>query len=134
VPRVRVLLAEDHDRVADQLRRLLEIECDVVGVVSDGQSLVSAVDMLSPEVIVSDVTMPLLDGLAAAQVILSRHRDARIVFVTVNDDPLVVRKALLIGAFGYVLKTDASGELLTAVRAAQARQPHLSANLRSRSI
>lgn len=134
MPRLRVLLAEDHDGVADQLRRLLEIECDVVAVVGDGESLVSAVDVLSPEVIVSDVTMPLLDGLAAAQVILARHRDACIVFVTVNDDPRVARKALLLGAFGYVLKTDAGEELLTAVHAARARQPHLSTNLRSRLL
>ena len=62
VPRLRVLLAEDHERVAAQLRRLLEAECIVIGAVRDGPSLVSAVDDLEPEVIVSDVAMPRVDG------------------------------------------------------------------------
>jgi DNA-binding NarL/FixJ family response regulator len=128
------LLAEDHERVAAQLRRLLEGECTVVGVVRDGPSLVAAVDVLAPEVIVSDVSMPLVDGLAAAEIILGRHPEARIVFVTVNDDPALVRKSLVIGVLGYVLKADASDELLTAVHAAHAGQAHLSANVRSRLI
>ena len=134
LPRLRVLLAEDHERVAAQLRRLLETECTVISVVRDGPSLVSAVDALAPEVIVSDVTMPVIDGLAAAEIILSRHPEARIVFVTVHDDPALVRKSLVIGVLGYVLKADASEELLTAVHAAHAGQAHMSANVRSRLI
>jgi DNA-binding NarL/FixJ family response regulator len=124
------LLAEDHERVAAQLRRLLEAECTVVGVVRDGPSLVSAVDVMAPEVIVSDVAMPVIDGLAAAEIILSRHPEARIVFVTVHDDPALVRKSLAIGVLGYVLKADASEELLSAVHAAHDRRTHLSANVR----
>ena len=114
-----------------QLCRLLEAECSVIGVVRDGLSLVSAVETLAPEVIVSDVTMPVVDGLAAAEIILRRHPEARIVFVTVNDDPALVRKSLVIGVLGYVLKADASEELLIAVHAAHAGQAHLSANVRS---
>lgn len=129
---MRVLLADDHERVVARLRRLLQAECDVVGVVGDGQSLVSAVETMAPEVIVSDVTMPKVDGLAAAEIILSRHPEARIVFVTVHDDPALVRKALVIGVFGYVLKADAGEELLTAVHAAHQGRAHLSANVRAR--
>ena len=131
-PRLRVLLAEDHEAVAQQLRKLLEIECEVVGVVTDGHSLLLAADALCPEVIVSDVTMPGVDGLSAAHAILSRHPDMRIVFVTVHDEPAVVRKAFLLGALGYVLKADAGDELLPAVRAAWAKRPHLSTNIRAR--
>jgi DNA-binding NarL/FixJ family response regulator len=130
VGRLRVLLAEDHQHMANRLRQLLEQECEVVGVVGDGQDLIEAVDDLAPDVIVSDVSLPGSDGLTAAAVILGRHPDARIVFVTVRDDPRVVRKAVQLGAFGYVVKADAGEELVTAVHAAVAGQLHLSSSVR----
>jgi DNA-binding NarL/FixJ family response regulator len=129
--RLRVLLAEDHQTVAELLRRLLEVECDVVGVVPDGHSLIAAVDTLKPDVIVSDITMPGCDGLAATVAILSRWTGARIVLVTVRDEPPIIRKAIALGALGFVLKNDASEELLTAVRAAQAGQSYLSRSVRT---
>lgn len=132
--RPRVLIAEDHASVARQLRNLLEVECEVIDVVSDGQSLVAAVGLLSPEVIVSDISMPGLDGLAAARLILERQPNARIVFLTVHDDPAMAKRALWLGALGYVLKDDAGEELLPAVRAAQAGQQHLSERIRLRLI
>ena len=132
--RLRVLIAEDHESVARQLRRLLEVECDVIDVVNDGQSLVAAVEALTPEVIVSDISMPGLDGLAAARIILERQPDARIVFVTVHDDRAMAQRALLLGVLGYVLKDDASEDLLLAVHAAQAGRQHLSRSIRSRLI
>jgi DNA-binding NarL/FixJ family response regulator len=129
-----VLIAEDHESVARQLRSLLEVECDVIDVVSDGKSLVAVVESLKPEVIVSDISMPGLDGLAAARIILERHPNARIVFVTVHDDRAMAQRALHLGALGYVLKNDAGEELLNAVRAAQAGQQHLSESIRSRLL
>ena len=65
--RLRSVIAEDHESVARQLRRVLEVECDVIDVVNDGQSLVAAAEAMAPEVIVSDISMPGLDGLAAAR-------------------------------------------------------------------
>ena len=130
--RLRVLIAEDHESVARQLRSLLEVECDVIDVVSDGQSLLAAVEALTPEVIVSDISMPGLDGLAAARIILERQPDARIVFVTVHNDRAMARRALLLGVLGYVLKDDASEQLLPAVQAARDGRRHLSESIRSR--
>lgn len=132
--RLRVLIAEDHESVARQLRRLLDAECDVIDVVNDGQRLVAAVEALTPEVIVSDINMPGLDGLAAARIILERQPDARIVFVTVHDDRAMAQRALLLGVLGYVLKGDASEDLLLAVHAAQAGRQHLSSSVRSRVV
>ena len=129
--RLRVLLAEDHQTVAALLRRLLEIECDVVAVVADGHSLVAAVDRLKPDVIVADITMPGCDGLAATVAILSRWAAARIVLVTVRDEPPIVRKAIALGVLGFVVKEDASEELLNAVGAAQVGQPYLSRSVRT---
>ena len=128
--RPTVLIAEDHEAVAEQLRSVLQAECDVVGVVRDGRSLILAVDADMPEVIVSDVTMPGMDGLTAAQQILRRHPGACIVFVTVHDDPCIVRRAVGLGALGYVLKGDAAEELLVAVHSARARHLHLSTNIK----
>ena len=103
--RLRVLIAEDHESVARQLRRLLEVECDVIDVVNDGQSLVAAVEALTPEVIVSDISMPGLDGLAAARIILERQPNARIVFVTVHDDRAMAQRALRLGAWATSSRT-----------------------------
>src|SRR4051812_26426904 len=74
----RVLLAEDHHAVAEQLRGLLQTEFDVVAVVADGRALLDAFETLRPDVIVSDVAMPELDGLAAATQILRQDHAARI--------------------------------------------------------
>ena len=92
---------------------------------------IAAVDTLKPDVIVSDITMPGCDGLAATGAILSRWTGARIVFVTVRDEPPIVRKAIALGALGFVLKEDASEELLNAVRAAQAGQSYFSRSVRT---
>ncbi len=132
--RVRVLIAEDHQSVARQLRCLLEVECDIIDVVNDGQSLVAAVEAMAPEVIVSDISMPGLDGLAAARIILDKQPNARIVFVTVHDDRAMAQRALRLGAMGYILKHEAVEELLNAVRAAKAGQQHVSESIRLRLI
>ena len=118
--RTRVLLAEDHADVAEQLRGVLASEFEVVGTVGDGQCLVEAADTLNPDVIVTDIAMPGLDGIAAARVIRERHPDARIVLVTVHDDRALVQQGFAVGVLGYVLKLAAGDDLLPAVHAAVA--------------
>jgi DNA-binding NarL/FixJ family response regulator len=129
LPRLRVVLADDHEAVANRLRTLLDVDCDVVAVVADGESLIQAVNALAPDVIVSDVSMPGVNGLAAARTILQQHPDARIVLLTVHDEKWMVRTALRLGVLGYVLKEDAGEELLVAVQAAKDGRPHRSARL-----
>src|SRR5262249_31134611 len=116
--RTRVLLAEDHAAVATHLRQILEQEFEVVGVVQDGQALLDAEEHLSPDVIITDIAMPVLDGVAAASMILQRRGDAKVVFVTDYNDPFLVQRSLVTGALGYVLKLTAGEELVPAVRAA----------------
>jgi DNA-binding NarL/FixJ family response regulator len=116
--RVRVLLAEDHQAVAEELGALLRSECDVVGMVADGLSLVASARALRPDVIVADITMPTMDGLEAAGRILREDAASRIVFVTVHADPAMVERGFAVGAVGYVLKQAAGEDLLPAVRAA----------------
>jgi DNA-binding NarL/FixJ family response regulator len=124
--RPRLLLADDHLATAELLRTLLQPEFDVVGYVEDGGSLVSAAERLVPDVIVSDISMPGLDGIAAATAILRRNPAIRIIFVTVHADLRVVERGLAAGAMGYVLKVLAGDDLLPAIRAALRGERHVS--------
>ena len=94
----RLLLGDDHKETSELLRSLLEPEFDVIAVVQNGLALVSAAERLSPDVILSDISMPGLDGITAATVILRKNPAARIIFVTVQDDLCLVERGLSIGA------------------------------------
>lgn len=116
--RRRVLLADDHAQTMQLWRTLLEPEFDVVGTVNDGESLVHAAERLAPDVIVSDIAMPGMSGIAAAGAILRRQPAARIIFATVHADSALLRSSLAAGAYAYVLKVRAADDLVPAVRAA----------------
>ncbi len=103
---------------AEQLRQLLHPHFDVVALVKDGRALVSAAAGLTPDVIVTDISMPGLDGIEASALIRGSHPEARIVLVTVHSEPILVERGLAAGALGYVLKDAAGDELVAAVRAA----------------
>ena len=121
----RVLLAEDHSAVAEQLHALLKTEFDVVAVVGDGCALLGAFQSLRPDVVVTDIAMPGIDGLAAATRILGQDHGARIVLVSVHDEPALVQAALDAGVLGYVSKSKAGEELLPAVHAAVRGERHV---------
>ena len=126
----RVLLAEDHAETAEQLRELLRPHFDVVALVEDGRSLVSAAAQLAPDVIVTDISMPGLDGIEACVLILRTDPQARIILVTVHSEPLLVERGLAAGALGYVLKDAAGDELVAAVHAALSGDRYVSRALR----
>ena len=128
--RPTIILAEDHPHVAEQLRRLLGSAFDVVAVVGHGEALVKAALRFKPDIVVTDISMPGLDGIKAAQEILLHQPSVGIVFVTVHDDRALARKALAVG-LGYVLKTSAGEELVDAVNAALDSRPFVSASLGS---
>jgi DNA-binding NarL/FixJ family response regulator len=128
--RQRVVLAEDHPGVAEQLRVLLSREYEVLEVVRDGGALVRAVQARAPDAIVADLGMPVMTGLAAARAILDAHPEARIVIVTVRDEAPVIRRTLALGALGYVSKADAGEELLPAVQSSLEGHEYLSTTAR----
>jgi DNA-binding NarL/FixJ family response regulator len=132
--RPRVLVADDHPAVAEGLRAVLEPEFDVIATVGDGHALVAAAATLTPDVIVTDIAMPGLDGIAAAGEILLRHPRARIVFVTIHNDAELVQKGLATGALGYVLKLTAGEELVLAIHAALQGKQHVSPLIGGRKI
>jgi len=116
--RPRVLLADDHRMVAEGVKRLLEVEFELVAVVEDGRELVDTAQRLRPDVIVADITMPHLNGIDALRQLKRLNPDVRVVFLTMHKDAAYARRALEEGACGYVLKHSAHTELFLAVRAA----------------
>jgi DNA-binding NarL/FixJ family response regulator len=116
--RIRVLLADDHKIVLDGLRSLLEPEFELAGTVEDGRALVSAAQELQPDVIVADISMPLLNGIEAVRQIKKLDKQVKIVFLTMHPDVTYAIRAFEAGASGYVLKHSAASELLTAIHEA----------------
>ena len=133
-PHVRVLVVDDHPAVAAGLRTLLEPEFDVIATVGDGNALVAVAITLTPDVIVTDIAMPGLDGIAAASEILRKHPRARIVFVTVHSDVELVQKGLATGALGYVLTLTAGEELVPAIHTALQGKQHVSSRIGGRKM
>jgi len=118
VSRVRVLLADDHQIVTEGLKCLLVPEFDLVGVVEDGRALVEAAKILKPDVIVTDITMPHLNGLEALEEIEQFDRHVRVVFLTMHRIVAYALRAIASGAVGFLLKHSAPEELVLAVRTA----------------
>ncbi len=116
--RPRVLLADDHRIVAAGLKGILDAEFELAGVVTDGRTMVDAAASLHPDVIVADITMPLLNGIDALTLLRKDGMDIPVVFLTMHRDVSYARSALEAGAAGFVLKHAAPEELVQAVRIA----------------
>ena len=116
MPRPRVLLADDHRLVVEACVALLEPECEVVGIVTDGRALLPKAIALRPDVIVLDIGMPLLNGLDAGRQIKHSMPVVKLIFLTMNEDPDLAKEALGLGASGFLLKTSAARELPEAIR------------------
>jgi DNA-binding NarL/FixJ family response regulator len=114
--RSRILIADDHNLVAELCKRLLETEFDVVGMVSDGRALVRAAERLRPDVVVIDIAMPILNGLDAGRQLKEILPNVKLVYLTMNTDADVAAEAFRRGASGYLLKTCAASEMVLAVR------------------
>lgn len=116
--RVRVLLADDHRMLAEGLKSLLVSEFDLVGAVEDGRAMIEATKTLKPDVVVADITMPVLNGIEALEEIRKFDAVVRVVFLTMHRDIAYANRAIKAGAMGFVLKHSAPEELVLAVRAA----------------
>lgn len=114
--RPRVLLAEDHTLVREGLLKLLGDELEIVGAVADGRALIGAIEPCRPDVVLLDVSMPLLNGFEAARQLRRIAPRSSVIFVTMHAEPDYVHEAFRAGARGYVSKYAASAELLFAIR------------------
>src|SRR3954470_16440689 len=124
--RTKILIADDHVLVAEACKNLLEPEFDVVGIVKDGRTLLTAEDELRPQVVIVDVSMPQLNGLVAGEKIKQRHPMVKLIFLTMNSQPDLAAEAFRRGASGYVLKHCSAADLIVAVRRAMRNESYLS--------
>jgi DNA-binding NarL/FixJ family response regulator len=114
--RPRILLADDHVLLAQALEHLLQSEFDVVGTVSDGRALLKAAGDLTPDVVVVDIGMPLLNGLDAGEQLKALHPHIKVIYLTQNREPRFAIEAFRRHASAYLLKDSAASELTTAIR------------------
>ena len=126
--KTRIVLADDHAILREGIRALLEDQSDmtVIGEAADGRKAVELARDLSPDIIVMDIGMPLLNGLEATRQIKHNFPQVSVLVLTMHDNEEYVSQILAAGASGYVLKRAASSELVTAIRAVAAGQSFLS--------
>jgi DNA-binding NarL/FixJ family response regulator len=115
---MRILLADDHSLILEGIRRLLENHYEVVGAADNGKTLVESALRLAPDLVVLDISMPLLNGIDAACQIKKALPSTKLVFLSMHSNAIYLRKALEVGASAYVLKSGASEELQAAIETA----------------
>jgi DNA-binding NarL/FixJ family response regulator len=117
VPALKVLIADDHEIVRQGLRSMLEAQrdCQVVGEARDGRQAVTLTKELNPDIVILDIGMPTLNGLEATRQILKMRPQTKVLILTMHESDSVIREVLDAGARGYILKTDAGRDLVTAV-------------------
>jgi DNA-binding NarL/FixJ family response regulator len=123
--RARILIADDHRMFAQGLLGLLEDDFVVLGTVADGQALIDAAELLMPEVIIVDISMPVLNGLDAVRRIKQKGNSAKVIFLTMHADDRLLAEAFRCGGVGYVLKQSAGEDLIHAIRQVLAGQKYV---------
>src|SRR5438445_6867693 len=113
-----ILIADDHTMIVEAFRKLLEPQHEVIATVRDGRELLEVAPKLRPDVILIDIGMPLLNGLAAGQRLKQIMPRVKLIYVTMNQDPEIASQALDGGASGYLLKSSAASELLQGIHEA----------------
>ena len=113
--RYRILLADDHTMVAQALAHYLKEDFDLLGIVDDGQKLLDAVRALRPDVVVSDIAMPVMGGIDALRELRERGEEVKVILLTMHAEPELACQALRAGASAYLLKHSAGEELVAAI-------------------
>lgn len=124
--KVRVLLADDHEAILARVQVVLGDEFEVVGTVKNGRDAVAEAQRLKPDVLVMDISMPVLDGLKAASQLRSENVGVKVVFLTVHEDEDFVAAAFSAGASGYVTKSHVTTDLVPAIREAMEGRKYVS--------
>jgi DNA-binding NarL/FixJ family response regulator len=127
--RARILLADDHALMLDGFSNLLRPKYSVVGTAEDGKALVEAALRLNPDLIILDITMPVLNGIDAAREIRKHLPDVKLLFVTMHSSPTYLQAALEAGASGYAIKSSGRSEILAAVESVLAGNRYITPGL-----
>ena len=118
--RARILLADDHKEIREKVMHQLDPEFEVVGAVEDGNALMLAASKMKPDVCIVDISMPIMGGIEAVTQMKASGSTAKIIFLTVHEDPDFLEAALATGALGYAVKSRVATDLSPAIRAALA--------------
>ena len=116
VTRPRILLADDHKEMRDRIKRHLELEFDVIAAVENGRTLLEAAARFNPDICLLDISMPVLNGIETAIQLRQSGSKAKVLFLTIHEDPDFLDAALRTGASGYVLKRRMASDLRPAIR------------------
>ena len=111
----RVLLADDSPEMLEKVMRLLGTHFDIVGLAQNGEDALESAVRLNPDLVILDISMPLLNGIQVASRLRDRGCNAKVIFVTVHEDRDYIEGAFSVGALGYVLKARIAGDLVPAV-------------------
>lgn len=128
--KTRVLIADDHEKMLAEVRAVLSKDFEVVGTASNGREAIAEVRRLNPDVLVIDISMPVLDGLQAASQLRGKACGTKIIFLTVHEDQDYVDAAFAAGASGYVTKSHVTTDLVTAIREAVSGRKYVSKSIR----
>jgi DNA-binding NarL/FixJ family response regulator len=128
--RLRVLVADDHQAMLDNVVRLLSRDFDVVATVRDGAAAVKEAPIVNPDILVLDIAMPVLSGIEAAGRIKANGSTAKVVFVTMHHDREFVDGAAALGSVGFVVKNRLVSDLIPAIHSVLAGEPFVSPSLR----
>ena len=128
--KIRVLLADDHEAILTQIRIILGDDFEIVGAVNNGRDAILEAKRLDPDVLIMDISMPVLNGLDAASQLQSKRSRAKVIFLTVHQDQDFVEAALSAGARGYVVKSDVTTDLVPAIREALQGRKYISQSIR----
>lgn len=128
--KIRILLADCHQTILERVCELLSEEFHIVGALNNGRDAVMTTIRLNPDVLVIDISMPILDGLQAAQQLRSAKQPTKVIFLTVETDEDFVAAALSAGAMGYVTKSDMATDLVPAIYEAVAGRIYVSKSIR----
>ena len=115
--RARILLADDHKVMREYVVRLLKKDFEIVGAFADGQAIVEAAVGLKPDICLLDISMPILSGIEVARRLNLNGTSAKVIFLSIHEDPDFVQAALATGAKGYVFKRCMASDLTNAVKA-----------------
>jgi DNA-binding NarL/FixJ family response regulator len=121
-PRFRIVIADDNSACLDHICNLIQIRFEVVARAADGIECVEAVRRLSPSVVVTDVSMPRMNGIEATRLIKKHCPGVKVIVLSVHDDPAFIEAAFEAGASGYVLKLQAFQDLVPAIEKALDRR------------
>jgi DNA-binding NarL/FixJ family response regulator len=132
VKKTRIFLADDNPAILNTLVEMLEGTFEIEGTASDGRTALNAVERQCPDVLIMDISMPILNGIDAASDLIRIHIKTKIIFLTVHDDQDFVKAALATGVAGYIVKSHMASDLFPAIREALAGRRFISPCIHAR--